>query len=306
MRNAFEGLVLGGYRVGKVIGEGGMGFVFQAILDGSPEIYAIKIMLPEYPGDAEFRSRFKREAALLSQLQHPNIIPVYAVGAHTVSAEQTLLYFIMRLVRGVSLYDLMQKRHFSPIAAWQVLNPIARALDYAHSYNVIHRDIKPGNILIEVVKNEDEPAENQVYLADFGLSKVLDWTKLTQAGISVGTPEYMSPEQVLDELITPASDVYSLTAVLFEMLLGRYPFYDKRPERLAFKHVSEKIPFPTVLSAGFPPALEAVILKGLAKKPEQRYASAGEFSLAYAEAVRTLTPAERRGDYWVGPPAGTT
>lgn len=294
---SLEGLILGEYTIGKCIGEGGMGSVYHATRSGDPTDFAIKVMLPEYIQDEEFRRRFKREGALLSQLQHPNIIPVFNYGD-----ENGYLYYVMRMVKGVSLYDLMQKRRFSPISAWQILNPVAKALDYAHSRNVIHRDIKPGNILIEVVK-DGQGTKNQIYLADFGLSKVLDWTKLTQTGISVGTPEYMSPEQVMDHPLTPASDVYSLCVVTFEMLLGRYPFHDKRADRIALKHVSEKPPAPSSLHWSFPRALETVLLQGLEKSPEKRFASANEFSVAYANAVRSLTPEEREGDYYVGKPS---
>jgi serine/threonine-protein kinase len=258
---------------------------------------AIKIMLPEYASDDEFRIRFMREAAVLQQLQHPNIMPVYDSGE-----DAGYIYFVMRLVRGISLYDLSLKRHFSPLAAWQILDPIALALDYAHARGVIHRDIKPANILIEVQPSESGP-QNHVYLADFGLSKVLTWAALTKTGISLGTPQYMSPEQVMDEELTPASDVYALGIVVYEMLLGRWPFYDKRPEQIAFKQVESEPPHPCDLHIDFPAPLEAVILRTLKKAPKKRYSSAGDFRLAYAEAVKRIDPERRKDEYWVGPPS---
>ncbi len=296
MEDRLIGMQLGGFTIGKRIGDGGMGVVYQASHPDFTEPLAIKVMLPEYASEEEFRIRFVREAAVLQHLQHPNIMPVYAYGE-----DQGYVYFVMRLVRGVSLYDLALKRHFSPLAVWQILDPIAQALDYAHARGVIHRDIKPGNILIEVQPSESGP-RNHVYLADFGLSKVMTWTALTKTGISVGTPQYMSPEQVMDETLKPASDVYALGIVVFEMLLGRWPFYDKRPEKIAFKQVDTKPPRPSELNPDFPLPLETVILRSLEKKPDNRYESAGEFRLAYAEAVKHIDPERRKDEFWVGPP----
>ena len=297
MHNELTGTRLGDYTVGRLIGDGGMGSVFQATRPGVSDPLAIKVLLPDLAQDAEFRARFEREAAILSRMQHPHIVPVYAVGE-----DRGYLYFVMRFVRGLSLYELLQRRRFSPLAAWQILNPIAQALDYAHERGIIHRDIKPGNILIEVTQVDGRP-HNQVFLADFGLSKVAGWRSLTQTGISVGTPQYMSPEQVRNEALTPASDVYALALVLYEMLLGRWPFYDHRPEQIALKHITDAPPAPTALHRAFPKELEAVILRGLHKAPPDRYPTAGEFAAAYAEAVRALSSAARKLEYWVGPPA---
>jgi serine/threonine protein kinase len=297
MEERLIGMQLGGYIIGKHIGDGGMGSVYQASKPGMTEPLAIKVLLPEYASDEEFRIRFVREAAVLRQLQHPNIMPVYDFGE-----DAGYVYFVMRLIRGISLFDLALKRRFSPLAAWQILDPIAQALDYAYARGVIHRDIKPANILIEVQPSESGP-RNHVFLADFGLSKVMTWAALTKTGISVGTPQYMSPEQVMDEELTAASDVYALGIVVYELLLGRWPFYDKRPERIAFKQVEAKPPRPRDLNINFPLPLEAVILRALEKSPEKRFKAAGDFRLAYAEAVKRIDPAHRKDEYWVGPPA---
>jgi len=296
MQRTLVGMQIGEYVVGQPLAEGGMGAIFQAFRAGSKEPLAIKILLPEYNQDGEYRKRFQREAALMQALNHPNIIPVYAYGE-----QQGMLYFVMHLVRGPSLSDLMARRHFTPATAWQILNPIGKALDYAHSCGVIHRDIKPGNIMVEV-KGQGAERTNHVFLGDFGLSKRKGASMLTKIGMTLGTPHYMSPEQVLARQLTPPSDIYSLAVVIYEMLLGRLPFDGNKPEEIAFQHVDNEVPPPSSLNPNFPPSLERVLLRALAKKPEDRYTRASEFSVAYAFAAQSMSPEERQGNFWVAAP----
>ncbi len=296
MKNRLTGTQLGGFTIGELIGDGGMGSVYRATHPTYSEPIAIKVLLPQYAQDSEFRARFIREGQVLSELSHPHIIPVYRFGE-----DRGLLYFVMRYVNGKSLYELLLSRRFTPIAAWQIIKPIAEALDYAHERNIIHRDIKPANILIEV-QQVDGKLHNQVFLADFGLSKVLTWTALTTTGVSVGTPQYMSPEQVMDYPLTPASDVYSLAIVVYEMLLGRLPFYAKRPEDLAFRHIDTSPPAPRTLHADFPKPFEDVLMRALLKEPQRRYQRAGDFAQAYAEAARQVGRERCAMDYYVGEP----
>src|SRR5260221_3630538 len=281
-----------GYMIGERLADGGMGSIYQAYRAGSKDQLAIKVMLPEYSEDTEFRQRFEREAVLMQSLRHPNIMPVYASGER-----DGLLYFIMPLVRGPSLYDLMGRRRFSPVTAWQILSPVADALDYAHGRGVIHRDIKPGNILIEARK----PKGNHVYLVDFGLSKVAGTKTLTRTGISLGTPHYMSPEQVLARKLTPQTDLYSLGVLVYELLLGRLPFVAQKPQEIALMHVHEMPTAPHLFRQDFPRALEPVILKAIAKDPTDRYESAAAFKLAYAKAVQDISSEARKVEYWVDP-----
>ncbi len=291
-----EGTQIGGYTLLQQLAEGGMGSVYRAERPGSAEPVALKILLPELKNDRDSRQRFEREVRAMQSLRHPHIIPVYDHGE-----DNGILYFAMRLVHGPSLFDLLNRRCFSPLTAWQILDPIAQALDFAHQHGVIHRDIKPGNILIEAT-NSDGQYGNHVYLADFGLSKIMGGSAVTKKGASLGTPYYMSPEQVMDQPLTPQSDVYSLAVVIYETLLGRLPFYGKRPQEVAFKHVDDEPPSPRSLHPDFPLPVDAVIMRAMAKSPSARFMTAGEFSLAYAQAVQAVDPEARQREYWVPRP----
>ncbi len=286
------GQQLASYTIGNCISVGGMGSIHYAHGPAVDESLAIKVLRPEYSTQGEYRQRFEREAYLLMTLDHPNILPVYDYGQ-----ADGLLYLVMRLVRGPSLFEMQTRRRFSPHSAAQILDSVANALDYAHDHNVIHRDIKPGNILIEA-----RTTGNHVYLADFGLSKVKSDVNLTTRGTSLGTPQYMSPEQVMDYPLDRRSDVYSLGLVIYEMLLGRLPYYAATPQEVAYKHVKEQPPLPRHLSSTFPPALEEVLMKSLAKNVRDRYTTAGEFNQAFKATLAKLSPVATKEDYWVGPP----
>jgi serine/threonine protein kinase len=287
---------IGGFLIIRRLAEGGMGSIYEAIRPGAPEPVALKVLLPVHSGEDEYRQRFEREVTALQSLRHPHIIPILDCGE-----EDGAMYFAMRLVRGPSLFSLLARQRFSPLMAWQILDPVAHALDYAHSRQIIHRDIKPGNILIEPTNVDGRPG-NHVYLADFGLSKITSAASSTEDGISLGTPQYMSPEQVLGQPLAPQTDLYSLAVLMYEALLGRLPFYGRKPQQIALKHVHEQAPSPRSLHPDFPKPLDAVLMRAMAKAPQDRYATAGEFSIAYARAVEDIDPVARKAEYWVGPP----
>ncbi len=290
MTDKLIGAQIGGFVVGDHVAEGGMGSVYMCHRPGSQDALAIKIMLPEHTEDDEYRERFEREAKTMQSLAHPHIMPVEAWGE-----ENGVLYLVMPFVRGPSVFDLLGRRRFSPLTAWQILNPVAQALGYAHEQGVIHRDIKPSNMLVEARKETG----NHLYLVDFGLSKVAGMKTLTRTGVSLGTPHYMSPEQVRAKRLTSQTDLYSLGVVVYELLLGRLPFVGDKSFDIAFSHVREPVPVPRSLRPDFPVPLEPILLRALAKDPQDRFTTAEEFRMAYAQAVQTIEPDARKVEYWV-------
>ncbi|MBN1562867.1 MAG: serine/threonine protein kinase [Anaerolineae bacterium] len=286
---------LNGYIVGRSIGGGGMGRVYQALESETQTPVALKILLPEYAEDEQFRSRFTREAQLMIALRHANIVPVYAYGEW-----QGYLYIVMKLVKGPSLDRILEQHPFSPLTAWQIVRPVGAALHFGHEHNVMHRDLKPGNILVE-----RHGEGNHVYIADFGLGKRpgLD-TTLTAAGLAVGTPEYMASEAAMGEGARVSSDVYSFGVIIYELLLGRLPFDEGQPQLTALAHVDQPVPRPRRLHPQFPARLESVILRALEKDPTARYPSVEALQQAYYGAVKELDEPVRRATYWVVEPGG--
>jgi len=301
------GKEIAGYIVGKVIATGGMATVYQieALASRQPmlEPLALKVLRSDFIDSPEFVKRFEREAYLLMRLNHPAIVPVYDFGR-----DDTIMFLVMRLIRGPSLYQLSAQRHWSLQTVCQILQPLSAALDYAHDQGVIHRDIKPGNVLIEPANalKAEPPTQtldgSQIYLTDFGLSKTHTDTSLTVAGKSMGTPQYMSPEQVMNQPLDRRSDVYALAVLTYEALLGRLPFYGKNAQQVAFKHVTDSVPPPRQFIPRFPALVEAILLRALARNPKDRFPTAGVFSATFSQAVDRLNDAARRTDYWVGPP----
>lgn len=284
-----------GYIVGTKIGGGGMGRVYQAYEAETQVPVAIKVMLPEYADDRHFRLRFQREAELMITLRHSNIVPVYTYGEW-----QGFFYIVMLLVRGPSLERVLRHHRFTPLTAWQIVRPVADALGFGHEKAVLHRDLKTANILIE-----RRGEGNHVYLTDFGLGKRpgLD-TTLTEAGVSIGTPEYMAPEVAMGTPADHRADLYSMGVILYELLLGRLPFQGRSPQMTALAHVDEPVPRPRALNNRFPGRLELVLLQALEKDPAARFRSADEMRTAYYDAVKSLKEDARRISYWVVDPPG--
>jgi serine/threonine protein kinase len=262
----------GDYELLEEIGRGGMGMVYKARQRSLNRLVALKMILRGELATPEDLARFRTEAQATAHLEHPNIVPVYNAGVHEGQA-----YFSMRLVEGQTLAALLARGPLRPRDAARYLAAISRAVQYAHEHGILHRDLKPSNILID---QKDEP-----HITDFGLAKRTDWTggtavpptALTATGAIIGTPAYMAPEQVSNRRGTPspASDVYSLGVILYEMLTGRPPFQAPMPiDTLLLVLDQDPVP-PRLFNPGVDTDLEMVCLKCIQKEPELRYASAG-------------------------------
>jgi eukaryotic-like serine/threonine-protein kinase len=263
-----QALIKGRYRVGRRLGEGGMATVYLGhdLLLGRD--VAIKSPRPQFSADPGFRARFEREARAAAALSHPNIIDVYDVGE-----DDGTPFIVMELVRGQSLKAIITAdAPFHPDDVAELLEQVGGALDYAHARGYVHRDIKPGNILID--------EHGRARLVDFGIAKGLADGDLTEAGSSLGTVGYLSPEQAAGLMATPASDVYSVGVVAFEMLTGELPFAAETPVGVAMRHVNDPAPRPSHVVPGLPPQVDPIILRALAKDPTRRWGSAGAFAHA--------------------------
>lgn len=284
------GQMVGDYLVRRNIGIGGMGRVYQALDIPNERSVALKVLLPEYAEDDQFRTRFWREAELMRTLEHPHIVRVYDFGQWG-----DFLYIVMQLIKGPSLERILLHHRFSPLTAWQIVRPLAVALGYGHLHHVLHRDLKTANVLLE--RRGDG---NHLYMTDFGLGKRpgLD-TTLTAAGVSVGTPEYMAPEVAMGGAADARSDLYSLGVIIFELLLGQLPYQGANAQMIALAHVDQPVPRARKLNPGFPARLEGFLLQALAKDPDSRFQTAEDMRQGYYEAVKSLSEDDRRACYWV-------
>ncbi len=266
-----EGAVVGSYRVMERIGRGGMATVFRAYQPALDRQVALKV-LPEFFAEEEtYRERFQQEAMSVARLRHPNILQVFDFGD-----ADGIAYIVMELVEGGTLSDRLGEP-MQLDAVLSLLEPLAAALDYAHSRGVLHRDIKPSNVLL---REDGTPV-----LADFGLAKLAGARRrLTESGMVMGTPEYMSPEQAGDDQVGPASDRYAMAVVAYEMLTGRVPFHGDTPAAVLISQVTRAMPSTDELGGELSAHIEEVLRRGLAKNPDGRYPSASTF-------VHALRPA---------------
>jgi CHASE2 domain-containing sensor protein len=276
--------VIAGYRLVGLAGRGGMGVVYEAVQLSLERPVALKLIDPTHSDDPAMRARFIRESRAAASLGHPHVIPVYEAGE-----DDGLLFISMRLVKGGSLDELIAKRApLAPALAASLVAQLGSALQAAHAKGLVHRDVKPANVLLDL---RAEGESQHCYLSDFGVTREERGEGLTIVGERVGTVNYMAPEQWRDEGVGPPADLYSLGCVLFEALTGRIPYpRDTAAARIA-AHASDAIPAPSEWWPGVPVAFDAVIARALAKEPADRYAS----GLEMADAVLSAAGIEQVG-----------
>ncbi|KZF12101.1 serine/threonine protein kinase, partial [Rhodococcus sp. EPR-279] len=263
------------YRLLRLIATGGMGQVWEAMDNRLDRRVAVKVLKAEFSEDPEFLQRFRFEARTTAQLNYPGIAGVYDYGETRDGAGESLAYLVMELVNGEPLNAVLGRMSRLPLGhALDMLEQTGRSLQIAHTAGVVHRDVKPGNILITPT--------GQVKITDFGIAKAVDASPVTKTGMVMGTAQYIAPEQALGEEATSASDVYSLGVVGYEVLAGTRPFVGDGALTVAMKHVRET---PAPMPLDLPPAVRELIEITMVKDPAARYANGGEFADAVA-AVR--------------------
>jgi eukaryotic-like serine/threonine-protein kinase len=274
----------GKYRLDKRLSSGGMGTVYKATHLMLGKALAVKLIKADLPASSEVVRRFQREAKAASNLNHPNIVPAYDLG----QTQDGTLYIAMEYINGPSLKDVIQAGPIDPARTIDLLKQVASALSLAHKHDIIHRDLKPQNIMISKDDNGREVAK----LLDFGIAKTLDdsATQLTATGFSLGTPQYMSPEQAYGRPVDGRSDLYSLGIILYEMLVGEVPFSDPSTPAVLVKQMTEA-PIPPALKRPdrqTSPELAAIALRCLEKDPANRFQTADEFSAALDAAALAI------------------
>jgi serine/threonine protein kinase len=272
------GSSFGPYRIVAPLGRGGMAAVYRAHDPALDRDVALKVLPAEFLHDPAFATRFKQEARVAAKLEHPHIVPVHAFGI-----ERGRPWMAMRLVKGDSLARRVARGPLAPREAAALLAEVAGALDYAHGKGIVHRDVKPANVLLDEA--------GRAYLADFGIAKMLEGSSVaTATGLIQGTPSYMAPEQAMGAKVDRLADVYALGVMAFECLTGRVPYTGTTPVAILMKHVQEPVPEPTESEVA--PPLAAVLRRCLAKTPSERWPTAGAFTAALAQAAAGVTPAE--------------
>jgi serine/threonine-protein kinase len=283
------GTTFGKYKITGVLGKGGMGEVYEAHDSEIGRTVALKIIKSEYANDRNYRMRFERESHAAATLQEPHVIPIHGFGEIDGS-----LFIDMRLVRGTDLQSLLKNGPLDPQRAVAIIAQIASALDAAHAEGLVHRDVKPQNIIVT-------PADF-AYLVDFGIAEVVGDTRLTVFGAQIGSWAYMAPERFTDQEITAAVDVYALTCVLYETLTGQRPFPTDSQEAVVAAHLTSPPPRPSAANPRVPRALDDVIARGMAKEPDDRYGSPGALGRAADRALQGAAQAALSPTEYAAPP----
>src|SRR6478672_5373517 len=272
-RESRVGSRIGRYHLMRLLGKGGMGEVYEAEDTVKDRIVALKLLPEAVSHDPVFRKRLQREAHSAGRLQEPHVVPIHDYGE-----VDGLLYVDMRMIDGTDLRKMLKRfGPMTPARAVAIVRQIASALDAAHESGVMHRDVKPENILIT--------RDDFAYLVDFGIANAATDEKLTELGTAVGTYAYMAPERFTNDEVTYRADVYALACVLHECLTGSQPFPADSVSVVITSHLMQPTPRPSVIRPGIPAAFDQVIARGMAKKPAERYASAGAMAMAATQAL---------------------
>lgn len=271
VRSLGPGDEIGGFRIEALAGRGGMGLVYRARQQRPNRVVALKVIAPELATDVAFRARFEAESSIAAEIEHPNVIPVYAVGD-----ENGVLYIAMRFINGVDLGGVIAAEgRLEPGRVARLISQIADALDAAHARGLVHRDVKPGNVLVT--------AGDHAYLTDFGLTKqTAQSSGMTRTGMFVGTVNYMAPEQIEGKRIDARADVYALGCVTYQLLSGSVPFPRELDMATLYAHVND--PPPRLLDV--PAPLADAVERAMAKEPDDRFLSAGDFGRAVQAGAR--------------------
>jgi serine/threonine protein kinase len=284
------GASLGPYRILEQIGRGGMATVFKSYHPATNRYVAIKILPEEIADDPNFRERFEREAKVVASLNHVHIVPVFDYGQ-----DRNIAYLVMPFIQTGTLKEYLDQGSLSLEEAYRLFMQIASAVHYAHRKGILHRDIKPANILLDDSKN--------ALLSDFGLTRMIESaSSVTGKGV-VGTPDYMSPEQGQGQPIDTRSDIYSLGVVLYELLTGEVPFSADTPVAVIYKHANAPLPLPRTKRPDLPQGIENVILKSLAKEPDDRFQTVEEMALALRATIRAPSNANDGPSTVLAPPS---
>ncbi len=271
------GQTIGRYQILSQLGVGGMATVYKAYQPSLDRTVALKVMRAGLAEDTEFRERFQREARAIARLVHPNIVQVFDFDEVDGRSFMTMQY-----MEGGTLKDKIAElaktgERLPPREAVRIVREVGDALAYAHGLGIVHRDVKPSNVMLT--------NDGKAVVTDFGIAKILSGAQYTQAGVGIGTPEYMSPEQGQGKTVDARSDLYSLAVMAYELLVGKVPFSADAPLAVVLSHVRDPIPLPSMVNPSIGQATERVLLKALAKEPSERYASTSEFAAVLGRAV---------------------
>jgi serine/threonine protein kinase len=279
---------IAGYRIEREIGRGGMAVVYRARDLRLDRTVALKLLAPELARNDTFRRRFTHESRAAAAIDHPHIVPVFEAGE-----TDGVLYIAMRYVEGSDLRHLLDRQGpLAPAVALRIAAQVASALDAAHEHGLVHRDVKPGNILVARGTDSDHP--EHAYLTDFGLTKKsLSLTGFTTVGQFVGTLDYVAPEQISGKPVDGRCDVYGFACVIYESLAGRPPFRRDDDMALLWAHQYDEPPPLTEFRPDLPPDVDPVFARGLAKSPDARY----DTCLAFVAALRTATTGDQPGGH---------